>query len=465
MAKLKLQIPILRGDRLKLEVETLASSGDGIAHYEGYTIFVPQGVPGDSVFTYIEKTTPRFGIARILDIIQPSPNRIEPFCLAFPKCGGCKLQFHPYEKQMEFKTQVLKDNLQRIGKLDILPDIQALPAEESTGSRNKAAFAVQKNAHSRNMKIGFYRSGSHEVIDSPVCDALQSPLNQTKEIIRRQLDELGISLYDEKNHKGFLRGIIIRSSKYNGDTLVGFVTTRGKFPKGFIEDTAEKITEAGVRLIGIGQNINSKKTNVILGANTRNIWGENYIEDKLGDLHFHLSLPSFFQVNSSQAERLYNLIEDWVGLEGGLVLDAFCGVGTIALWLARKGRQVIGIEEFQDAVEDAIASAELNNIDSCQFLTGTVESQLKVLESDSKEINTVIVDPPRKGCSPEVIKSILKLAPQKIVYISCNPSTLARDLSLICEKEYKISQIYAADMFPQTQHVESAVLMENITNL
>ncbi len=464
MAKLKFKIPIRRGDRLKLSVETMASSGDGIARFEGYTVFVPQGAPGDLVSAYIEKTTPRFGVARILEIITPSTDRIAPFCSVFPKCGGCKLQFLPYEKQIDFKVQVLKNDLQRIGKIDFLEDIKTLSAESPTACRNKTAFAVQKHPKSKNIKIGFYRHGSHDVVDSPVCDALQFPLNQTKEIIREQLNILGLSIYDEKSHKGFLRGIIVRSSSSTGETLVGFVTTRGKFPKGFIEQTAAKIIQANIRLVGIGQNINSKKTNVILGENTRDLWGKDYIEEQLGELKFRLSLPSFFQVNSLQAKKLYELVESWIGLDGGLVVDAYSGVGPIALWLARKGRHVIGIEEFNQATEDATINAKLNNIDSCDFQTGTVETCLKNLIS-GPQIDTIIVDPPRKGCSPEVIESMLELAPQKIVYISCNPSTLSRDLSLICEKKYKIEQIYVVDMFPQTSHVESVVLLTNITNL
>ena len=464
MAKPKFRIPIRRGDRLKLSVETLASSGDGIARFEGYTVFVPHGVPGDLVSAYIEKTTPRFGVARILEIVNPSTNRIVPFCSVFPKCGGCKLQFLSYKKQIEFKIQVLKNDLERIGKVDFLGAIKALTAENPTACRNKTAFAIQKKPNSNYIKIGFYRHGSHEVVDSSNCDALQAPLNLTKEIIREQLNILGLSIYDEKTHKGFLRGIMVRSSHSSGETLVGFVTTRGKFPKGFIEQTALKITQANIRLIGIGQNINSKKTNVILGENTRSLWGKDYIEEQLGELKFRLSLPSFFQVNSLQAQKLYELIESWIGLEGGLIVDAYCGVGPIALWLARKGRQIIGIEEFAKATEDAKVNAKLNNIDSCDFQTVTVETGLKNLIS-GPPIDTIIVDPPRKGCSPEVIESMLEIAPKKIVYISCNPSTLSRDLSLLCEKKYEILQTYVIDMFPQTSHVESAVLLSNITNL
>lgn len=449
---------------MELTIDALASSGDGIARFEEYTIFVPQGTPGDIISAYVEKTTPRFGVARILEIISPSKDRAAPFCPVFPQCGGCKLQFLPYDKQMEFKVEVLKNDLQRIGKIDFQDDIKTLPAELPTACRNKTAFAVQKKPKAKNINIGFYKHRTHEVIDSSVCDVLQPPLNQTKEIIREQIDISGLSVYNEKTHKGFLRGIIIRSSRSNEETLVGFVTTRGKFPKGFIEQTAEKIVQAKIKLVGIGQNINSKKTNVILGTNTRNLWGKDYIEEQLGDLKFRLSLPSFFQVNSLQAEKLYELVETWVGLEGGLVIDAYSGVGTITLWLARKGRQIIGIEEFEQATEDAKINAKLNNIDSCRFETGTVENCIKGLVS-GPPVDTIIVDPPRKGCSPEVIESMSQLSPKKIVYISCNPSTLARDLNLICEKKYKISQIYAVDMFPQTSHVESVVLLTNITNL
>ena len=324
----------------------------------------------------------------------------------------------------------------------------------------KQLLQFKKKYKSNKIKIGFFQNGTHEVIDSSVCDILQFPLNETKEIIRQQIDIFGISIYNETLNKGFLRGIIIRSSQFNGDTLVGFVTTRGKFPKNFIPKIAEKIIQAKIRLVGIGQNINLKKTNVILGVNTKILWGKDYIEERLNNLKFRLSLPSFFQVNSIQAKKMYELIESWIGLDGGLVIDAYCGVGTIALWLARKGRQVIGIEEFEKATEDAKINAKLNNINSCSFKTGTVENFLKNMVSTP--IDAIIIDPPRKGCSVKVIETILKLSPKNIVYISCNPATLSRDLRLFCETKYQILETYAIDMFPQTFHIESATLLKNI---
>lgn len=456
MAKQHFKPPVRVGDRLDLTVETLASSGDGISRHEGYTLFVPTAVTGDRVVAEVVKTTPRFGVTRILETPHPSADRIEPRCHVFPKCGGCKLQSLPIDKQMEFKVQVVTDSLKRIGKLEIPQVVKTIPAGEPFFYRNKGSFAVQQK--SGKLSIGFFKQGSHEVMDSDRCDILHEPINQVKEGIRKLLEQHNLSIYDEIRHKGFFRGLIVRHSISTKETLVGLVTTKGYFPDGFVEETVNLAESLGVQLSGIVQNISTKKTNVILGRKNRTLWGKPYLSEQLDGIRFRLSLDSFFQVNPYQTIKLYNLIAEWAGTDNDTVLDAYCGIGGMGLWLAREGRRVIGIEEFPQAVADARESAELNGIGSCEFIAGTLEDHMPNLIQNEK-IQTVILDPPRKGCANEVIRHVAALSPERVIYVSCNPSTLARDLRKFHDAGYRISDLSVIDMFPQTQHIETAVLL------
>ena len=452
MAKLKLNIPVKRGDRLELDVETIASSGDGLCRHEGYTLFTPGGLPGDRVLGKVIKITPRFGVVDVLKRIELSKDRVDPPCPVFFKCGGCKFQDLNYEKQLQFKVQVVKDSLQRIAGLDTPENIKTIPADSGYEYRNKGSFAIQGKGGKP--AIGFYAEGSHNIADSTTCDILLPAINDTKEWIRQLLIKHDISIYNESNYRGLLRGLIIRHSTSTGETLVGLVTYKGRFPRGFLTDLTQEKVLKQLGIVGMIQNTNLKNTNVILGNENRVLWGKNHFTEKLGELTFHLSLGSFFQIHSKQAEKLYSLISQWTEkAEDQTIIDAYSGSGGIALWLAKQGRNVIGIEKYEPAMEDAKLSAENNGLSNCQFLTGTVEEHAITLD---KPIHTFIVDPPRKGCSEAVIQTLLKSKPKQIVYISCNPSTLARDLERL--EGYKIEEIRVIDMFPQTQHIETAIL-------
>jgi len=454
MAKPRHTIPVKVGDSLELTVETQGSSGDGICRHEGYTLFVPDGLPGDEVTGEIVKVTPRFGVVKVIERLQPSPHRVEAPCPVFSECGGCKLQDLHYDQQMAFKVRVVTEALQHIGRITPPAGIKTLPAERPYGYRNKGSFAVALK--DKKLQVGFYRQGTHEVADSDRCDILLAPVNAVKENIRGLVEKHKVLIYNEKWKKGFLRGIVVRHSESTGETLIGFITTKGRLPKPFLKELTNPEFLERYRVAGIVQNLNDKDTNVILGNNTRALWGQDRFSDELDGLKFRLSLGSFLQVNSPQAVKLYEIITQWVTPGKGKVLDAYCGSGGIGLWLARRGLSVIGIEEFPDAIENAKESAKLNGIASCEFLQGTVEKHLpKIVTGES--IDTVIVDPPRKGCSEEVVEAILKIAPERIVYVSCNPATLARDLSRM--EPYHIGDLVVVDMFPQTQHVETAVLL------
>jgi len=458
MAKLKLNIPVKRGDRLELEVETLASSGDGLCHYKGYTLFIPNGLPGDRVQGNVIKTTQRFGVVDIFQRIQLSKNRVDPPCPVFLKCGGCKFQDLHYDNQLEFKIQVVRDSLSRIGRIELPEKIEVLASDRQYHYRNKGSFAIQGKAS--DPKIGFYSEGSHKVADSPVCDILLKPIIKAKEWLRQLLKKNQISIYHEKYHRGLIRGLVIRHSESTKETLVGIITNRDRFPRNFLSELTEKNKLKELGIVGLIQNINPRPTNVILGKENKILWGKERLTDKLEDVSFHLSLGSFFQIHPEQTLYLYKLIQTWSDTaKEKIIVDAYSGAGGIAIWLAAKGKRVIAIEQLPAAMEDARLSAKTNGINQCQFLAGNVEEHAPrvILEEG---VHTFIVDPPRKGCSDEVIKTLMESQPEQIIYVSCNPATLARDLEKL--EGYSIKDLRVIDMFPQTHHIETAVLLQQV---
>ena len=452
MAKQKHIIPVRSGEKLQLTVDSQGSSGDGICKYKGYTLFVPGGLPGDQVFTEVIKITPRFGVTRVIEQRSASPYRVEPPCPVFTQCGGCKLQDLKYEKQMEFKVSVVKDALKHIAGIDP-PSIRPIPAKQIYHYRNKGSFAVQKQ--SGFLRMGFFKQNSHDVISTERCEILPDQINRVKEWVRELLIKHQVSIYDEQKHLGLFRELVIRHSARTNQSLIGLITTRGDFPKKFLTDLTAKDPCSRLNICGIVQNINPQKTNVILGKETYVLWGKEELHEKLGNLTFRLSLTSFFQVHPEQTVRLFETIDEWTKNSSGRILDAYCGVGAISLWLAQSGLRVVGIEYLPQAVADARASSKENGIASCFFIQGKVEEHIRKFKK--QDIETIILDPPRKGCSEKVLQAISEILPKQVIYISCNPSTLARDIARL--EGYRIKDIVVVDLFPQTQHVETAVLL------
>ncbi|OGW02259.1 MAG: 23S rRNA (uracil-5-)-methyltransferase RumA [Nitrospinae bacterium RIFCSPLOWO2_02_39_17] len=460
MAKIKFKIPVKCGEKFELSVEDIASSGDGISHYKGYTLFVPQTVKGDRVFVEVIKTTPRFGITKIIKLLKPSTWRINPECPIYFECGGCQLQHIKYDEQMEFKKKAVKDSLERIGKIKLEFESEIIPARQPFFYRNKGIFHFKRTR--KGLKVGFFAKGTHNVVDIKNCPVLLEPINKIKEAIRRSIENKNVSVYNELYHKGFLRSLIIRQSAKTKEILIGLVTTEGNFDSSFIQDIAEiNVTLKGnYKLVGIVQNINTLKTNVILGTENRLLWGRDYLNESLGGINYQLSLTSFFQINPYQTETLLKTVEEMLTGVKGTILDTYSGIGSISLYLAKNSvSPIIGIEENEVAIEDAKKSAERNGIKNCSFLAGTTEKHLKNFEGSS-DTKAIILDPPRKGCSEEVLNSVLKIKPERIVYVSCNPSTLSRDLNKLCQEVYCIKDVKVIDMFPQTVHMETVVLLE-----
>ncbi len=460
MSKEKHIIPVQQGDRLELAVETLASSGDGLCRHEGYTLFVPTGLPGDIIQCEIVKTTPRFGVARAVELSRQSGDRVEVPCGVFPECGGCKLQHLNYDSQMKFKVQSVTDALERIGKIKVSVPIDAVPAERTLHYRNKGSFAL---SHRRGKpRIGFYKEGTHEVVDSSTCDTVLEPVNAIKEWVRGLMQQHRLSIYHEKNHKGLVRGLVVRHAPETGQSLLGFVTTTGEFPPKFVEQLLQRKSLVDLGIVGVVRNFNNHKTNAIFGKRTEKLWGQDFLTDRLGDLEFQLSLTSFFQVNPFQTVKLYDCVKEWVLQKPGPVVDAYCGNGGISLWLAKAGIGVTGVDESAASVADAKESAKRNHLPNCRFIEGSLEQFLENPDAIGSA-QTLIVDPPRKGCSEQVIDAIPKLGVERLIYVSCNPATLARDLARLTD--YSIKAIKVVDMFPQTAHVETAVLMERTQSL
>ena len=460
MAKVKFKIPVKCGEKFELSVEDIASSGDGISHYKGYTLFVPQTVKGDMVFVEVIKTTPRFGVTRLIKLITHSADRTEPECPIYFECGGCQLQHIKYDEQMEFKKKAVKDSLERIGKIKLEFKPEIIPARQPFFYRNKGIFSLKRTR--KGLKVGFFAKGTHNVVDIKDCPVLLEPINKIKEAIRRSIENKNVSVYNELHHKGFLRSLIIRQSAKTKEILIGLVTTEGNFDSSVIQDIAEinNTLKGNYKIVGIVQNINSLKTNIILGTENRLLWGRDYLNESLGGINYQLSLTSFFQINPYQTETLLKTVEEMLTGVKGTILDTYSGIGSISLYLAKNSvSPIIGIEENEVAIEDAKKSAERNGIKNCSFLAGTTEKHLKNFEGSS-DTKAIILAPPRKGCSEEVLNSVLKIKPERIVYVSCNPSTLSRDLNKLCQEVYCIKDVKVIDMFPQTVHMETVVLLE-----
>ena len=460
MAKVKFKIPVKCGEKFELSVEDIASNGDGISHYKGYTLFVPQTVKGDMVFVEVIKTTPRFGVTRLIKLITHSADRTEPECPIYFECGGCQLQHIKYDEQMEFKKKAVKDSLERIGKIKLEFKPEIIPARQPFFYRNKGIFSLKRTR--KGLKVGFFAKGTHNVVDIKDCPVLLEPINKIKEAIRRSIENKNVSVYNELHHKGFLRSLIIRQSAKTKEILIGLVTTEGNFDSSVIQDIAEinNTLKGNYKIVGIVQNINSLKTNIILGTENRLLWGRDYLNESLGGINYQLSLTSFFQINPYQTETLLKTVEEMLTGVKGTILDTYSGIGSISLYLAKNSvSPIIGIEENEVAIEDAKKSAERNGIKNCSFLAGTTEKHLKNFEGSS-DTKAIILDPPRKGCSEEVLNSVLKIKPERIVYVSCNPSTLSRDLNKLCQEVYCIKDVKVIDMFPQTVHMETVVLLE-----
>ncbi|MCM3494522.1 23S rRNA (uracil(1939)-C(5))-methyltransferase RlmD [Paenibacillus lactis] len=532
-------LPVAKNDEVILEIIGMTHEGEGVGRVEGYTLFVQGALPGEKVRAKVLKTKKQYGYAKLLELVERSQHRIAPPCPIYDQCGGCQLQHMDYTAQLEWKRQLVIDNLERIGKLQVVREGSgvegASPAAGGlSGQADAAAAAAGQDASDRGAQVsgdhrnnstglhqepgvgingtglhdepgadiigtglhqepeagiivrstlgmnepwryrnksqvpigvteggligGFYARGSHRIVDMETC-LIQH--EQNDEVVRRVKAigrRLGITTYDEESGQGLLRHVVVKIGFATGEMMIVLVTNGERIPR--MNEWIAAIREELPAVVSVCQNINTRKTNVIFGDVTRVLWGREVIHDYIGDVKFAISARSFYQVNPAQTEVLYGKTVEYAGLTGEeTVIDAYCGIGTISLFLAQHAKKVYGVEIVKEAIEDARANAELNGMAHVEFEVGASEDVIPRWKEQGIEADVIVVDPPRKGCDPRLLETILQMKPERVVYVSCNPSTLARDLRVLEDGGYRTVEVTPVDMFPHTVHVESVALL------
>ncbi|RKD33416.1 23S rRNA (uracil(1939)-C(5))-methyltransferase RlmD [Thermohalobacter berrensis] len=451
-----MDLPVKKNNIYDVEITDLNHRGQGVAKIEGFTIFIDNGTIGDKGKVKIVELKKNYGIGEMISITEPSKDRIQPKCPISFTCGGCQLQDLDYRSQLNIKTNKVKKDIEKIAGFEDVIIHDTLGMDSPYRYRNKAQFPV--GLKGKKISIGFYRRGTHEIVDTKSCIIQHEINDEVIKIVKDYMKKFNIKPYNEKTGKGIIRHILTKTAFKTGDVMVVVITNGNKLP--YKDELIKELKDKVKNLKTVVQNINTKRTNVILGPKSRVLYGDGRIVDYIENLKFNISAESFFQVNPMQTEVLYNKALDYANLKGDeTVFDLYCGIGTISLFLARKAKKVHGIEVVEQAILDARENAKMNNIDNVEFYTGKAEDIFPKLYKQGIKADVVVVDPPRKGCDESVLDTIAKMQPKRIVYVSCNPSTLARDLKYLDEKGYKTLEIQPVDMFPHTMHVECCVLI------
>ena len=447
----KKMAPIQKNDYIDVVFEDLTHEGSGVAKIDGYPIFVPYGLPGEKAKIKVTKLNKGYGFGRLMELYEESPDRAEPPCPIYKQCGGCQLQHLSYEGQLKAKEKMVRELMTRIGKLEEVNVLPVLGMNEPWNYRNKAQVPVGEMEGG--LVAGFYAKRSHEIIDMDECLIQFTENDEMIRLVKGICEKHGVKAYNEKQHKGTLRHIMVRTGQVTGELMIVLVTRTPDMPNR--RKIIEEIVEAVPNITSIIQNVNTKRTNVILGDQTITLWGADVISDYIGDIKFEISPRSFYQVNPIQTKVLYDKTLEYADLSGHeTVIDAYCGIGTISLFLAKKAKKVYGVEIVPEAIEDARKNADLNEITNVEFEVGEAETVIPNWYKQGITADTLVVDPPRKGCDENLLKTIAAMKPKKVVYVSCNPATLARDLRYLEDNGYKTVEVQPVDMFPQTMHVE-----------
>lgn len=443
-----------KNDLLQIKIEAMGNAGEGIGKIDGYPLFVKDALPGDLAEVRVTKVKKTYAFARLERVLEASPDRTEPRCPLHRRCGGCQIQALSYEKQLEYKEQKVREDLIRIGGFADPPVFPVLGMDEPYHYRNKAQFPFGRDREGR-IVTGFYAGRTHTIVPGTDC-AIGVPENkQILELILDFMEKHGIAPYDETTGKGLLRHALIRKGFATGELMVCLVINGRSFPH--VEELADRLFEIP-GMTSFSLNVNQKNTNVILGEEVIPVRGQTYITDRIGGVSYQISPLSFYQVNPVQTEKLYRTALEYAGLTGGeTVWELYCGIGTISLFLARGAGQVYGVEVVPQAVEDARRNADLNGITNVVFYLGKAEEVLpEKYEKDGIRADVIVVDPPRKGCDSACLETMLRMEPERIVYVSCDPATLARDLKILCaDGRYELSKVQPVDMFPHTAGIEN----------
>ena len=456
------EVTLVKNEDYQVLIEDMGNDGEGIGHVQGMTVFVKDAVVGDLAEVKIVKVKKNIAYGRLMKLITPSPYRVEPVCDKAKRCGGCTMQQVSYEQQLEYKWNKVKNCLQRIGKMENVEAIMEKPAYGMNNPfhyRNKAQFPVGRDKNG-NVVIGFYAGRSHDIIDTESC-AIGAPVNdQIVAIVRSFIEDNHISTYDEETGRGLVRHILIRVGFTTKEIMVCLVTNGNKLSH------SEILIDELVKIDGMTSiclNVNMENTNRILGDKCITLWGQSYITDYIGDIKYQISPLSFYQVNPVQTNVLYNKALEYADLSGDeTVWDMYCGIGTISLFLAQKAKKVYGVEIVPQAIDDARHNAEINGITNAEFFVGKAEEVVPDIYKkggDGSHADVVVVDPPRKGCDQVLLDTLVHMAPERIVYVSCDPATLARDVKILQEKGYEAKKVAVVDQFCHSGHVETVVLL------
>ena len=446
-----------KNDLVTLEIEDCGIDGEGIGKADGFTVFVKDAVIGDTVTAKIIKAKKNYGYGRLMEVLKPSPYRVEPKCEFARQCGGCQLQALSYDQQLVFKTNKVKGHLERIGGFTDIPMEPIIGMDELFHYRNKAQFPVGRNKEGK-IVTGFYAGRTHNIIENRDC-ALG--VAENKEVLDRviaHMEKYGIEPYNEATGKGLVRHVLIRYGYFTKEVMVCLILNGNKIPKE--EQLVKSLCEIpGMTSITI--NVNKKHSNVILGEEIRLLWGQEYITDRIGDISYQISPLSFYQVNPMQTQKLYAKALEYADLHGEeTVWDLYCGIGTISLFLAQKAKFVRGVEIVPAAIENAKENAKLNGLENTEFFVGKAEEVLpREYKKNGVYADVIVVDPPRKGCDETLLETMVEMNPERIVYVSCDSATLARDLKYLCERGYELRKVCPVDQFGMTVHVETVVLL------
>ena len=448
-----------KNDLVTLEIEDCGIDGEGIGKADGFTVFVKDAVIGDTVTAKIIKAKKNYGYGRLMEVLKPSPYRVEPKCEFARQCGGCQLQALSYDQQLVFKTNKVKGHLERIGGFTDIPMEPIIGMDELFHYRNKAQFPVGRNKEGK-IVTGFYAGRTHNIIENRDC-ALG--VAENKEVLDRviaHMEKYGIEPYNEATGKGLVRHVLIRYGYFTKEVMVCLILNGNKIPKE--EQFVKSLCEIpGMTSITI--NVNKKHSNVILGEEIRLLWGQEYTTDRIGDISYQISPLSFYQVNPMQTQKLYAKALEYADLHGQeTVWDLYCGIGTISLFLAQKAKFVRGVEIVPAAIENAKENAKLNGLENTEFFVGKAEEVLpREYKKNGVYADVIVVDPPRKGCDETLLETMVEMNPERIVYVSCDSATLARDLKYLCERGYELRKVCPVDQFGMTVHVETVVLLSH----
>lgn len=463
---------IRKNDEFELTIEDMSEDGAGIGKQDGYIWFVKDAVIGDRIRARAMKMKKNYGFARLMEVLEASKDRVMPECPVARQCGGCQLQMMSYEAQLHFKERKVYNNLRRIGGMENLrlPERAdsvivdktivmepILGMEQPWRYRNKAQFPFGRDKDGR-IIAGFYAGRTHHIVEAEDCLLGVEENAVILDIIKKIMEEYQIAPYDEETHKGLIRHALIRKGFSNGELMVCLVINGKKLPHADI--FVERLKEVP-GMTSISYNINQEKTNVILGAELVNLYGPGYITDKIGNVSYQISPLSFYQVNPMQTEKLYGTALEYAGLTGGeTVWDLYCGIGTISLFLAQKAKKVYGVEIVPPAIEDARRNAALNGMENVEFFVGKAEEVLpREYEKNQVYADVIVVDPPRKGCDSVCLDTIVRMQPKRVVYVSCDSATLARDVKYLGERGYEVDRVRCCDMFGMSGHVETCCLL------